>query len=508
MAGVFDKLSDLHRMKLSWRFRVYVKRLYEHRFSGSDAFSLDMILQDSEGVRVHAFISSQMVSRWVGVINEFKLYEMENFIVVNKKPFIRSTTTPFSLQFSHRTKVKLVEEPSFPLDVFNFRPFTEILNPVNVDESEMFDVMGEVVGKEEPREVVTSKGVHVKRMIIVLEDLGSNRLCCVLFGNLVDQMLPYLNEESFDLLLLCCSILKCLAGMWINPELSVVDDFRSILLNGETSNGIRITQVPSQSVVSATQELKKGNVLLRSIEDIFNAEEESETWIFGKIEAVCVGKRNWYYESCVKCYKKAERNSEGKYKVEVVAFDGTACINLLLWDRECKYLCEIEASNLVALLNDKDDDEQLNAFEKMLDMKLLFKINVKATNIQQTDNVYAVMNICDDDDMIKKHQPADFEDDFIGSPNEVGGSNSLDASGITVNLESDLDTRPIGVVLQRSVNNVKSKIAAKKSIATVKSCMKNMQKNEVGQSSTNRITKKGQKKGVKRPRVIFDDTED
>ncbi|MED6182828.1 hypothetical protein PIB30_032396 [Stylosanthes scabra] len=496
MAGVFDKLSDLHRQKLNWRFKVYVKRLYEHRFAGSHSYSLEMIIQDSEGVRVHASISSQLVKKWVGLINEFKMYEMENFIVVDKKPFIRSTTTPFSLLFSHRTKVKVVEDPSFPLDVFNFKPFTEILNADNVDDSEMFDVIGEVVGKEEARVVVTSKGVHVKRMAIVLEDLGSNRLCCVLFGGLVDQILPHLNEESFDprsfnktfFINLINTAEKTsiqssfdLSGLHINAELSVVDEFRSILLNGETSNGIRITQLQSQSVVSATQELKNGNVFVSSVEDIFNAEEESKTWIFGKIVAVCAGKRNWTYESCIKCYKKAERNSEGKYFYK-------------------KCFLEYEAPK--NRYKDKDDDEHPIAFDKMLEMKLLFKINVKTSNIKEADTVYAVMKICDDDEMIQKYLPPEFEADACVSPNEVGGSNSVDVSGLMVNLESDVDTHPIVRSIEHFVNSVKSKAAAKKCTSTLKSCIKDMQSNEQGQSSTNRGKKKTQKKGVKRVRIF------
>ncbi|MED6162087.1 hypothetical protein PIB30_067001 [Stylosanthes scabra] len=113
-----------------------------------------MVIQDSEGVRVYASIPRPLVRKWLGIIKEFRMYEMANFIVVDKKPFIR--------------------------------PFNEILNGVNDDDSEMFDIIGEVVGKEEARKFVTSKGLLVKRMVVVLEDLGSNRLCCVLFGDLVD----------------------------------------------------------------------------------------------------------------------------------------------------------------------------------------------------------------------------------------------------------------------------------------------------------------------------------
>ncbi|MED6141467.1 hypothetical protein PIB30_103719, partial [Stylosanthes scabra] len=121
-----------------------------------------------------------------------------------------------------------VQEPSFPLDVFNFKSFADLLSAEHLDESKIFDIMGEVVGKEEPREVLTSKGVRVKRMVVVLQDLG--------------------------------------------------------------------------------------------------------------------------------------------FKVEVVAFDGTACITLLLWDRECKYLCEIEANDLLKK-EVNDSEEHHSHLDKMLDKK-------------------------------------------------------------------------------------------------------------------------------------------
>ncbi|MED6140838.1 hypothetical protein PIB30_097287 [Stylosanthes scabra] len=189
MAGVSDMFANLHRRRLDWSFRVYVKRIFEHRFSGSEGFTLEMVLQDFEGVRVRASVPKALVNRWVGVIKEFKMYQMSFFSVVEKKHYIRFTNTRYTLLFSHMTQVVPVQEPSFPLDVFNFKSFPDLLSAEQVDESEMFDIMGEVVGKEEPREVLTSKGVRVKRMVVVLEDLGNNRLCCVLFGPLVDQII-------------------------------------------------------------------------------------------------------------------------------------------------------------------------------------------------------------------------------------------------------------------------------------------------------------------------------
>ncbi|MED6129813.1 hypothetical protein PIB30_111716, partial [Stylosanthes scabra] len=185
------------------------------------------------------------------------------------------------------TQVVPVQDPSFPLDVFNFKSFPDLLSAEHLDESEMFDIMGEVVGKEEPREVLTSKGVRVKRMVVVLEDLGNNRLCCVLFGPLVDQIMPFLNEESLEPLIVVLQYFKPsrwnertsiqsnfdVSGMHINPDLKVVEEFRDILMAGETSTGVRITQVQGQSGISGGQELKKGNTYVISIEELFKEAE-------------------------------------------------------------------------------------------------------------------------------------------------------------------------------------------------------------------------------------------
>ncbi|MED6163754.1 hypothetical protein PIB30_083098 [Stylosanthes scabra] len=51
MAGVQDIFSNLHRRRLDWSFRVYVKRIFEHRFFGSEDFTLEIVLQDAEEFR-------------------------------------------------------------------------------------------------------------------------------------------------------------------------------------------------------------------------------------------------------------------------------------------------------------------------------------------------------------------------------------------------------------------------------------------------------------------------
>ncbi|MED6110101.1 hypothetical protein PIB30_039909 [Stylosanthes scabra] len=85
------------------------------------------------------------------------MYDMKNFIVNDGRSYMRTTNAPYAITFSHMTVVEAVEEPFFPLDMFNFKPFNELLQAECVDETEMFDIIGEVVGKENLKKVITSK---------------------------------------------------------------------------------------------------------------------------------------------------------------------------------------------------------------------------------------------------------------------------------------------------------------------------------------------------------------
>ncbi|MED6128530.1 hypothetical protein PIB30_098761, partial [Stylosanthes scabra] len=142
-------------------------------------------------------------------------------------------------------------------------------------------------------------------MAVVLEDIGSNKICCVLFGDLVDQIVPVLSQESVEPVIVVLQYFKAtrwdektsiqsnfdVSGLHINPDLKVVDEFRTIILTGENSNGVRITPMEYQSAVSG----------------------EKNVWIFGKIVVVNARKTDWCYKACIKCPKKFERKPEDEF---------------------------------------------------------------------------------------------------------------------------------------------------------------------------------------------------
>ncbi|QHN83333.1 Replication protein A 70 kDa DNA-binding subunit C [Arachis hypogaea] len=228
-------------------------------------------------------------------------------------------------------------------EAFSFKPIIELLQADKIDDSILI---------EDPRELITNKGRETKRLAILIEDLENNSIGCVLFGDMVDQILPYLEGERVESQIVIAQCFKLsrwnektsvqshfeYSKLRINPDLEEVRDFRNRRLSEKPANSAIISQVSSHGPRSSDDELKKGDVAERPI------------WIVDTIVSINSGKNDWYYKSCRKCSKKVETPIGNKYecgrcghtygaaslrfKVEVMVCDGMGSITLLMWDRE------------------------------------------------------------------------------------------------------------------------------------------------------------------------------
>nr|XP_029153348.1 uncharacterized protein LOC112769619 [Arachis hypogaea] len=290
MAETFDYLLDVNPKKLAWNFNVYVVRISEvpNKYNEKEIGSIEMILQDSKGDRIHASIPKSVVARWKGNIFEFQMYVMSNFIVVGNKTKPKTTNSNWILMFSQRTTVTHINNPSYPLEAFHFRSISDLLNAERLDDTYLFgdyylhylknccvnfvqnlffkidsscslDVIAEVVRKEDPRDLATSTGKETKRMVVVLEDLENNRIECTLFGEMVDQIRPHFEEGSVEPLIVVLQYFKTsrwngkttvqnhfyISKIHIERDLKEVVSFRNRLLSGAPLNSIRISQLSS-----------------------------------------------------------------------------------------------------------------------------------------------------------------------------------------------------------------------------------------------------------------------
>ncbi|XLU34536.1 hypothetical protein S245_070602, partial [Arachis hypogaea] len=234
------------------------------------------------------------------------------------------------------------------------------------------------------------------------------------------------------------------------------------LLSGGPSSSAKISQVSFPAAWSANDEFNRRSVSVNTIEDALNSVEvlcfSYFDGTFSKIvETIYVSvkrKNDWFYKACRRCPKKVEtpigdRYECGKcghthgaaairYKVEVMVYDGSGSINLLLWDRETTQLCGKQADKII-LEDVIGDDDYPPSLNNMMDKKVLFKINVKSANIKQYDPVYTVMRVCDDEDIILKNLPINMPSNQSAHVHEADCSNSIDVSSNVVAIISDND---------------------------------------------------------------------
>ncbi|MED6174953.1 hypothetical protein PIB30_073876 [Stylosanthes scabra] len=273
----------------------------------------------------------------------------------------------------------------------------------------------------------------------------------------------------------------------IDPTLSDVKEFRTRLIGDTPSGSVRIAQVSSQGGSSGIVELQRGTAIVKTIEQVMAIEEEGQVWIVGRIMSINAGENDWCYQACTGCDKKVEKGNNGKYKVEVVASDGTRGVSLLLWDTQANLLCgkSVEQIKMEGGLRDEEYPETLDS---MMWRLLLFRIYVKKGHVKGSDNIYSVAAMCDDEDIVTLNFLDDFKDN--------GCSNEVNEDSGEVSLEQTNDASVVVTMMDDFVTIINMKTPGKRSAASVKHCASKHPEQEVnGQHLTNRFSRKGLKRG-------------
>ncbi|KAM3380363.1 hypothetical protein P3S68_005936 [Capsicum galapagoense] len=107
-----------------------------------------MVLQDSKGDRIHASIGKYDIKFFKNKMEELGLYRINNFVVTSNSKKLKTTTHKHKLIFIKTTSVEKITDPSFPMDILNLRPFDQFTIHYIVDDTKLFDVVGQVVPYE------------------------------------------------------------------------------------------------------------------------------------------------------------------------------------------------------------------------------------------------------------------------------------------------------------------------------------------------------------------------
>ncbi|KAG6407492.1 hypothetical protein SASPL_130483 [Salvia splendens] len=214
-----------------------------------------------------------------------------------------------------KTEMVEVNDLRFLREMFDFKPFAEISQYENVDDSSFFDVIGVITG---PGRVISQS----KYRLIEIE------IC--------DENVYVLGEIRISTHFQASKVV-------INADVKEVKDFRMRIKDDSSF-------VQQISVIEGGQRLggEFDDLQVKSLEDL-SCLEEGSCWVFGKIESVECHYGEWYFLACKTCVKKVREvdnkfNCSGctkthtyavkRFKFVVNVVDHTSNASLLLWDRE------------------------------------------------------------------------------------------------------------------------------------------------------------------------------
>ncbi|KAM3251229.1 hypothetical protein P3L10_005299 [Capsicum annuum] len=86
-------------------------------------YSLDMVLQNSKGDRIHVSIGKYDIKFFKNKMEELGLYRINNFVVTSNSKKFKTTTHKHRLIFIKTSSVEKITDPSFPMDILNLHLF-------------------------------------------------------------------------------------------------------------------------------------------------------------------------------------------------------------------------------------------------------------------------------------------------------------------------------------------------------------------------------------------------
>ncbi|RYR53987.1 hypothetical protein Ahy_A06g029245 [Arachis hypogaea] len=275
-------VRDINPNKLAWSLVVGVARLY--------MFSLELVLQDEKGDRIHVTIFKLGLKLFMNRIKEHVVYSMQNFIVKLKNGQVKTTPHKYKLNFYTKTTWAVLPIETFSFNPFKFRSFHELEKNSSTDENLLFDYIGEVVGKDKVKGLITRIGDETRHITLQLKDLEKRKIKCTLFRELVDEVLSHLQQ----------------------------DDRESFIM------------LKTQPQYSITDEINVGIVPVCTIEKI------------------CPKKVVQNKDRCDNS-KHVGFKVMPRYKLQVIMTDGSCCLNFLVWNKKAEQMVRKTAEKVKEL---------------------------------------------------------------------------------------------------------------------------------------------------------------
>ncbi|XP_045797524.1 replication protein A 70 kDa DNA-binding subunit-like [Trifolium pratense] len=315
----FDSVSEILPNKDCVRIKVRVLRIWKTSsfLNPSEVNSIEMVLVDEKGGKIHASIRKQFLYMFESKIEEGQVYQMSYFSVVPQTGFYRTTLHPYKLLFQIKTKVVAVKSSDISHHGLTLTSLAEVCSHVH-DYEFLVDVMGLLSGISAEREYVRDGNV-TKMVVLELTDT-SGKCECALFGDYVDELNKKLGKTSGGLPVVVIQFAKVkifrdqasiqnvinTTKIFVNPDIPEADAFKdSIGVHG-------IMLDATVSVIGPRAKPAMDEEFLRmypkkTVSELSEMEEEGVFAVFGVVSSIVRGE-DWWYPAC-KCHKSVIADS-------------------------------------------------------------------------------------------------------------------------------------------------------------------------------------------------------
>lgn len=125
----FDPISAINTSKPSWSVRAKIIRKWVvSDFQRPNVpFSVEMVLLDTEGDRIHCTIKRTHIYKFMSDVCEGNVYSFENMGVASNGGSYRTTHHSFKLNFQYNSKVQHLTNAPVNVSPYKFVEISEVV---------------------------------------------------------------------------------------------------------------------------------------------------------------------------------------------------------------------------------------------------------------------------------------------------------------------------------------------------------------------------------------------
>ncbi|PWA68919.1 replication protein A 70 kDa DNA-binding subunit B [Artemisia annua] len=429
---MLDDITVVARCISKWKPHTFGKP--------SDVWSLDFVLQDAQGNRVHCTCKKDHINKFQLLIDEGSCYRIRNFGVGENGGNYPLLSHRYKLNLYKNSSVTRLASFNNNVRGFKFEPFPNLYLK-QFSESESVDVIGTIVSISDLIPF-TKYGKEKKRRNLIIEDVEGIQLQCCFFdawASKFDKLHDQREKVGHVVMILQLakvsyfgdkpSVTNAMWGskLYMNDDIPEINSFRQMY---EGKDGYD----PAKHSISVFSSAKKE----LTSEDFFKGAVKKMQYnciVYAKIHKIH-REHGWAYLACKRCgckateiEKKQTSSSSSKFKkqqtwnckkhkeitavgmkmkVIVRVIDDTGSASLVMFDDMIAKLCGVDCYGLIKEYGPEVDDYFPAELNTLIGKKMLFRFEYTEFNVTNNNHVYQIKLISDEETMISY-----FKKDFM-----------------------------------------------------------------------------------------------